>query len=435
MSCASLAGGTYVITDTSGTVIDTSAPASGTSQITASTNSTSGSGAMDCKTVTLYLRGSSSAALGRGATYTVRVTGVTDANGTSIDAASNSVAFVGADNTAPAATALLFLSSSLIRVVYSEPMTTTASGTGMTNTANYRLDGTSGTTVFTSCVAAASGLAAECTLATAYGTANRGEHTVTVAEVTDTTGNLVSPNPTTLTATYPPSSARPTVKSAVSSSVSQLVVTFDRAMNTASAGTGCANPANYATTKADGTASGVSFSAVTCASNQLTLGLGGATSGTGYVLVITGVTELFGNVIDPNPASASFAVGTDTTRPTVLAASAPSQSLACDVSSPAPCHRSQLTVTFSEPMTQGTGAGGVSNTTAYALKDASGGAASVSSCSALDARNTATSGSVTCVLTRPVAAGSYTLTIGSSNAPTDVAGNALSPTSVTVSFR
>ncbi len=167
----------------------------------------------------------------------------------------------------------------------------------------------------------------------------------------------------------------------------------------------------------------------------MTLGLTGATSGAGYVLVITGVTELFGSVVDPDPASASFTAGTDTTRPTVLAASAPAQSLACDVSSPAPCQRSQLTVTFSEPMTQGTGAGGASNTAAYSLKDASGVATSVSSCSALDARNTATSGSVTCVLARPVAAGSYTLTIGSSSAPTDVAGNALSPASVTVSFR
>ena len=167
----------------------------------------------------------------------------------------------------------------------------------------------------------------------------------------------------------------------------------------------------------------------------MTLGLGSATSGAGYVLVVTGVTELFGSIVDPDPASASFTAGADTTRPTLLAASAPAQSLACDVASPAPCQRSQLTVTFSEPMTQGTGAGGASNTVAYALKDGAGANASISSCSALDARNTATSGSVTCVLARPVAAGSYTLTIGSSSAPTDVAGNALSPASVTVSFR
>ena len=65
----------------------------------------------------------------------------------------------------------------------------------------------------------------------------------------------------------------------------------------------------------------------------------------------------------------------------------------------------------------------------------SGVATSVSSCSSRDARNTATSGSVTGVLARPLAAGSDTLTIGSSRAPTDVAGNALSPASVSVSFR
>lgn len=434
MSCASLAAGTYVIKDSSGAVVDTTAPATGASQITLATSSTSGTGASDCKTVTLYLRGSTSATLGRGATYTLQVTGVTDAGGTGIDTASNTVSFVGADNTGPAATALVFLSPSLVRVVFSEPMTATSSGTGIANTANYRLDGTNGTTVFTSCVSVAGGLAADCTLATPYATANRGDHTLIVTEVTDTAGNLISPNPTTLTATYPPTSVRPTVKSAVSPAATQLSVTFDRTMNTAAAGNGCANPANYSITKADGTASGLGFS-VSCAVNQATLTLSGAASGTAYVLVITGVAELYGAIVDPNPTSASFTVATDTTRPTVLVASVPVQALVCDVASPAPCGRSQFTVTFNEPMTQGNGAGGVSNTAGYVLKDASGASVSVASCSSVDTRNVATTGAVTCVLTRPVAAGSYGLTIGSSSAPTDVAGNALAAATVTISFR
>jgi len=344
MNCSSLAAGTYAIKDSSGTTIDT-----GATQVTVSTNSTAGTGATDCKTASLLLRESSSVAIGRGSSYTVVVTGVTDSSAIAIDAGANSATFVGADNTAPTALTAKILTPSIIRVTFGEPMSQASTGSGVANTANYRVDGLFGPAAYSSCAIVQSGLASDCTLITAFVPTSAGDHTFSVTEVTDSSGNRIIPNPTTLTATYPPVTGRPTVKGAASSSVSSVVVTFDRTMNTAGSSTGCANAANYSIQKADGSSAGVNVAA-NCTTNLVTLSLTGATSGTAYSVVVTGVADQFGNLVNPNPSTASFTAGSDTTPPAVIGTSSPAPNVACDVTSPAPCQRSQFTVTFSEPM-------------------------------------------------------------------------------------
>jgi len=152
-------------------------------------------------------------------------------------------------------------------------------------------------------------------------------------------------------------------------------------------------------------------------------------------VVVTGIADQFGNLINPNPTTLNFTAGSDTTPPAVIATSSPTRNVACDVTSPAPCQRSQFTVMFSEPMNLTTNTGSAIVTTAYSLKDAGGAALTISTCTAVDARNVATSATVTCLLKAPVAAGTYTLAVGASTVPMDAAGNTLTPATATLTLR
>ncbi len=429
MNCSSLTLGTYTIKDSSGTAIDT-----GATQVTVKTNSTSGTGATDCRTASLLLRESASVVTGLGASYTVAVSGVTSSAGIAIDPGSSTAAFAAADAAAPTALTATILTPSIIRTTFSEPMNQASTGTGIANTANYRVDGLFGPAAYSSCASVQNGLASDCTLITAFQTSSAGSHTFNPTAVTDASGKTIVPDPTVLSATYPPITGRPTLKSAASSSVTSLVLTFDRNMNTASSGTGCANGANYSIQNSDGSSASVNLSA-SCSTNVATLTLTGATSGTKYNVVVTGVADSFGNVITPNPTTMSFNAGSDTTPPSVIATTSPALNVACDVTSPAPCQRSQFTVMFSEPMNLTTSNGSAIVTTGYSLKDASGVVATISICSAIDARNVATSATVTCVLKTPVPAGSYTLTIGAATKPQDAAGNTISTSTATLTLR
>lgn len=417
MSCASLAAGTYVIRDANATIVDQTLTSG--NQITVQSNSATGAGASDCSTATLYMRESNSSSLLSNNVYTVQVTGVTDPVSTPIDASASSASF-RATGTTPSATSAAFLSATVVRVVFNVPMLA-GGGNGITYRANYSFDGTAGVTAFTSCVSSAAGSGADCTLTT---TPAAGQHTLQVTQVTDPLGNAISPDPTSLTLSNAVTTKRPTALSAVSSTSTQAIVTFDTTMATAGQGS-CASASNYNFQNADGTTSGLSASVASCSSNQATLTLSGATSGKAYAVVLTGLTDPFGSLINPNPTTLSFTAGGSVTTPLAVSATVPSVALACDVTSPAPCQRSQFTVQFSEPMSSGSGTTGTGNTALYTLKDPTGVAATISSCTAVDGRNVTSAAYVTCALSRPVAAGTYMLTVGNGTGPVDVIANVL----------
>jgi hypothetical protein len=92
-------------------------------------------------------------------------------------------------------------------------------------------------------------------------------------------------------------------------------------------------------------------------------------------------------------------------------------------------------------MTMTSATSGALNTAAYSLgsaQDLSGNQITVSSCNAVDDKNVASTVSVTCALSGVIAAGTYTVSIGSgSNVPADLTGNQITPapTSVTVTYK
>lgn len=393
----------------------------------------------DCMSTVLTL----SAPLTNGASYKVTVAAtVTDQAGNAISSTANSANYTASDTTAPAATSAAFTGPTSLKISFSEPMNATGTtGSSTQNLANYTFDGVSGTTAFTACAASASTTTVTCTLAA---TPANGSHTTQVFNVADAAGNVISPNPTSLTSTYPPTTVAPTVTSVTGTTGTNTVkVAYSTGMSTLATGNGCANPANYQVTRSDGVA--VTFTVVCSTSGTtgkstatITLTAGGplsTASGLSYSVTTSNVQDTFGNTISPNPTVSTVAQSpADTTAPTVTSAAVT---------------QTALTVNFSEPMnataacgttaapTVGTG-NKIDNLGDYGTTGTTAAlAASIASSTSYTTNADCSSITYTFAVGTPLAAGTYTLKIGTGTAgqiPADLALNDTTPnpTSVTV---
>ncbi len=444
MNCASLGTGTFTIKDIGANTIAKTLPtttdtANGILTITGSGTSTSGSGTADCLVGKLTITGGN---LTNGTQYTVTVgAGSTDAAGNAVDTTANTGTFVAAQTAAPTLSSAVYRSATLVRFTFSAPMNAVAAtaagwGTSIANAANYTADSTAGTAFGATCVVGPTGgpyTRADCTLAggTGFTTAS---HTFTVANATDVAGNTMTS--ASVAVAYPPTTARPTVSSVTSPNRTQIVVQYapNSLANMGVAGVGdCRLLANYALNDSAGAATTLlaGAAAPTCSSTTnkatITLAAGLAmTASATYSLVISNVTDSFGNALNPTPTTTAFVAPAALT-PAVSSTSTPTLSSLnpCPAGATGaaatggPCNQTVFTVTYNEPMAASALTGG--NYTLGANTFGSLAAANVAVNAGCVAGTTdgtaagftadATATSVTCTLSTPIQAGSYTLTI------------------------
>jgi len=123
-----------------------------------------------------------------------------------------------------------------------------------------------------------------------------GPYTVTVNNVTDLAGNVINPNYNTASYNYtPPDVTPPDLLDAALNNSTTLVLTFSEQLNTSSA----QNINNYSINN------GISVTAATLSGSQVTLTTSAHTTGS-YIVAVNNVTDLAGNVINPNNNTASY---------------------------------------------------------------------------------------------------------------------------------
>lgn len=411
MNCAAGGGAASIATGTNYSFTTSPGGAPVAETVTASPNA-------GCTQATLSL----APPLTLGAQYTVTVSNVQDQHGNTIGP-NRSATFTAADTAAPTATAQA-TGSNQITVTYSEPMDQTTTG----NATNYRFDSVSCTTA---CAAlTTSSTTAVLTLTTPP---TPGDHALDISNVKDTAGTFISPDPTSLTVTFPSQTARPTVTGASATNASMLNVTYSTNMDPISTQTA----ANYTVQNPNGT----TYSAVTtatcspgtttCTAANLTLAVP-LVSGP-YNVVISNVKDSFGNFIDPNPTIRSFHFTADTSAPSVSSVSG----------SQTATNTGQLVITFSEAMKHvlACGATGAPQTGTGPNIDSKGnytvtsGLDAAAMQTALQASTTATLSancrSVTLVLTGSFSAGPYTMSITSAQ---DAAGNTVPTTTTSFTY-
>lgn len=226
--------------------------------------------------------------------YYVKVTGVKDLAGNTM-AAGTCFAFngTGADATAPTVSSVAQISSTQIRVTFSEAV---SAATGQTTT-NYSVSPVIGAANPTTAVR--DSLNTNIVYLT-YGTAMTGNTTysVTVTNVQDLSGNTIVNNGTTNKGSffYPATdSISPTVVSAVAQDNTKVLVTFSEAVQQTTAETA----ANY-------TISGLTITTAVRQTNtsQVLLTVS-SQSATSYTVTVANVQDAAGNIVG-NPNNASF---------------------------------------------------------------------------------------------------------------------------------
>ena len=138
-----------------------------------------------------------------------------------------------------------------------------------------------------------------------------GAYTVTVNNVTDLAGNVISPNNNTVNYNYAAADVTPPqVVSAALTNSTTLVVNFSETLNSTTA----QNKSNYSITN------GISVSSVVLSGTQVTLTTSAHVSGA-YVVTVNNVIDLAGNIINPNNNTASYNyTSEDVTPPQVVSA-------------------------------------------------------------------------------------------------------------------
>ena len=231
------------------------------------------------------------------AVYTVTVNYVQDVAGNVIDASAHSAIFTASDNGGAPTATVAATGPNQITVTYSKPMDTSTTG----NLGNYRLDSIP-------CTNVCSGVSTTSTSAvlTLNAIPSGGSHAFDLFNVKDSNGITISPNPTSVSLTFPSASTRPTVTGATATSSTSVTVSYSTSMEPGSTQT----TGNYTIlSSAGGTYSAISSavcspSTTSCTSVILTLAT--ALVPGSYSVQVIIVRDTFGNVINPNPTIRAF---------------------------------------------------------------------------------------------------------------------------------
>jgi len=264
--------------------------------------------ASGCSQATLVL----SNPLTNAAAYTVTVSNVQDSLGNLVGT-TRTATFTVTDSGVPTASAVQS-GAAVVTVTYSKAMNTATTGA----LATYKLDSVSCTSLCSGVTTTSTGAVITFTTAPTVGT-----HVLDITGATDSAGNLISPNPTSISISFTASTSRPTVTGASATNSAKVNVTFSTSMDPTTAQTA----ANYTIQKADGTPYS-SLGSATCSPST-----GSCTSvdlvpntsliSASYNVVVTAVKDTFNNIVNPNPTiRGPFAFTLDTSPPSVTSISA-----------------------------------------------------------------------------------------------------------------
>lgn len=236
----------------------------------------------------------------KGTNYTVTVSNVQDLSGNVIvnNGTTNTATFTGIDSTPPQVSTATAVNGSTVNLVYNEQVDSTTAQ----NTANYSI---SPALAVTGAVLQADGKTVQLTTASQnYGTV----YTVTVTNVKDTAGNIISGNNTaTFTGV---DKVPPTVSNTNVINDTTVDVVYSKSIDATTA----QNTANYSISPS------LTVSSATLQADGLTVRLvtNKQTKSTNYTITINNVLDTHGNTIAANTTTAF--TGVDTTPPTVSSA-------------------------------------------------------------------------------------------------------------------
>ena len=204
------------------------------------------------------------------------------------------------DTTPPEVTGASITNQTKVVVSFSEAL----QAAGAQNAANYSISG--GVTVSSAVMNGT-----QVTLTTSTHSFNQ-QYTVTVSNVKDLAGNLINPNANSAQYLLQGDATPPKVTGASITSATVVIVTFSEALEQNSAQTA----GNYSITN------GITISGATLSTDgkKVTLTTSQHTSGQSYVVTVTNVKDVAGNIVDPGANTAGYSFFNDTTPPELTGA-------------------------------------------------------------------------------------------------------------------
>ncbi len=204
------------------------------------------------------------------------------------------------DTTPPEVTGASITNQTKVVVSFSEAL----QAAGAQNAANYSISG--GVTVSSAVMNGT-----QVTLTTSTHSFNQ-QYTVTVSSVKDLAGNLINPNANSAQYLLQGDATPPKVTGASITATTVVIVTFSEALEQNSAQTA----GNYSITN------GITVSGATLSTDgkKVTLTTSQHTSGQSYVVTVTNVKDVAGNIVDPGANTAGYSFFNDTTPPELTGA-------------------------------------------------------------------------------------------------------------------